>query len=149
MVADNREGDGTLWTCGWAQDGRLGLSDEELAAAGGDLLYGKHLAVPKRVGGISGVAAIGGGRTHSVAVRGDGTVCVGPQHMRPVERRDLGLPAGHRLQTCADRLRGVGVAMLGAEGDSLDSQSPASSRREGSVMPRRRGQVLARAASDA
>ena len=42
-------GDGALWTCGWAQDGRLGLSDAELAAAGGDLLYGKYLTVRKRV----------------------------------------------------------------------------------------------------
>ena len=73
-VANNREGDGKVWTCGWAQYGRLGLSDAESAAAGGGLLYGKYLAVPKQVGGISGVAAIGGGQTHSVAVRGDGTV---------------------------------------------------------------------------
>ena len=73
MVANNREGDGTLWTCGWAQAGRLGPSDVELAAAGSDLLYGKYLTVPKQVG-LAGVAMIGGGQTHSVAVRGDGTV---------------------------------------------------------------------------
>lgn len=67
------KGDGTLWICGWAQDGRLGLSDDELAAAGGDLLYGKYLTVPKQVG-LAEVAAIGGGQTHSVAVQTDGTV---------------------------------------------------------------------------
>ena len=65
------KGDGTLRTCGWAQDGRLGLSDDELAAAGGDLLYGK--TVPKQVG-LTDDAAIGGGQIHSVAVRTDGTV---------------------------------------------------------------------------
>ena len=65
------KGDGTLWTCGWAQAGRLGLSDAELAAAGGDLLYGK--TVPKQVG-LTDDAAIGGGQTHCVAVQGDGTV---------------------------------------------------------------------------
>jgi hypothetical protein len=70
----NEPSDGTLWTCGWAQDGRIGLSDDELAAAGSGLLYGSYLAVPKQVGGISGVAVIGGGQTHSVAVRGDGAV---------------------------------------------------------------------------
>ncbi len=67
------KGDGTLWTCGWAQGGRLGLSDDGLAAAGSDLLYGKHLTVPKQVG-LAGVAMIGGGQTHSVAVLTDGTV---------------------------------------------------------------------------
>ena len=71
-VANNREGDGKVWTCGWAQYGRLGLSDAESAAAGGGLLYGKYLAVPKQVGGISGVAAIGGGRPQR-RCRGDGT----------------------------------------------------------------------------
>jgi len=65
--------DGTLWTCGWARNGRLGLSDDVLAAAGNDLLYGKYLTVPKQVG-LADVAAIGGGQTHSVAVQGDGTV---------------------------------------------------------------------------
>lgn len=65
--------DGTLWTCGWADNGRLGLSDDELAAAGDDLLYGKYLTVPKQVG-LADVAEIGGGHTHSVAVQGDGTV---------------------------------------------------------------------------
>ena len=65
--------DGTLWTCGWADNGRLGLSDDELAAAGDDLLYGKYLTVPKQVGLVD-VAAIGGGQTHSVAVQGVGTV---------------------------------------------------------------------------
>ena len=69
----NEPSDRTLWTCGWAQDGRLGVSDEELAAAGGDLVYGKYLAAPKQVG-LADIAAIGGGQTHSVAVRGDGTV---------------------------------------------------------------------------
>ena len=69
----NEPSDRTLWTCGWAQDGRLGLSDEELAAAGGDLLYGKYLAVPKQVG-LADVGAIGGRQTHGVTVQGDGTV---------------------------------------------------------------------------
>ncbi len=50
--------DGTLWICGWADDGRLGLSDDGLAAAGDDLLYGKYLTVPKQVG-LTDVAAIG------------------------------------------------------------------------------------------
>jgi len=66
------KGDGMLWTCGWAQDGRLGLSDEELSTAEGDLLHGKYLTVPKV--GLTDLAAIGGGQTHSVAVKGDGTV---------------------------------------------------------------------------
>lgn len=67
------KGDGTLWICGWADDGRLGLSDDELAAAGDDLLYGRYLTVPKQVRLVD-VAAIGAGQTHSVAVLGDGTV---------------------------------------------------------------------------
>jgi len=67
------KGDRTLRTCGWAQDGRLGLSDEELAAVGSDLLYGKYLTVPKQVG-LAGVAIIGGGQIHSVAVLTDGTI---------------------------------------------------------------------------
>ena len=141
-VANNREGDGKVWTCGWAQYGRLGLSDAESAAAGGGLLYGKYLAVPKQVGGISGVAAIGGGRPQR-RCRGDGTVGVGPQHMRPVVRRDLDEPAGHRLHARANRVRAVGATVLKPDGDSLDSWSPVSLRREVSVMPRRRGQVLA------
>ncbi len=65
------KGDGTLWACRWAQAGRLGLSDAELAAAGGDLLYGK--TVPKQVG-LADDATIGGGQTHCVAVQGEGTV---------------------------------------------------------------------------
>ncbi len=65
--------DRTLWTCGWATNGRLGLSDDELAAAGNDLLFGQYLVVPKLVG-LTNVAAIGGGQTHSVATQSDGTV---------------------------------------------------------------------------
>ena len=58
---------------GSAENGRLGLSDDELAVAGDDLLYGKYLAVPKQVG-LADIAEIGDGQTHSVAGKGDGTV---------------------------------------------------------------------------